>query len=60
VASTKRTGRTAHKKYVPSIKQLADDERTKERLDHLTRADLKKFDAVLGRSFKEVKRSDTD
>jgi hypothetical protein len=47
VTSTKRTARPAHKKYVPSEKQLADDERKKERLDRLTNADLKKFDRLL-------------
>jgi len=47
VASTKRTGRTVHKKYVPSEKQLAKDEQLKERLDHLSAADFKKFDNLL-------------
>jgi hypothetical protein len=47
VASTKRTGRTAHKKYVPSEKQLAEDERLKEKLNHLSKADLREFDQAL-------------
>jgi len=44
VASTKRTGRTARKKYVPSEKQRASDEQLREQLRHF---DLKKFDAAL-------------
>jgi hypothetical protein len=52
VASTKRSGRPARKKYVPSEKQLAEDARIKERLDHLTAADLKTFDRLLGKAIK--------
>lgn len=44
MASTKRT---AGKKYVPSEKQLAEDARIKEGLNHLTGADLRKFDRLL-------------
>jgi len=58
VASTKRTARPARKKYVPSAKQRADDERKKERLDHLTKADLLAFDKALdkaiNRTFKRL------
>jgi hypothetical protein len=57
VASTKRTGRTAHKKYVPSKEQRAKDARIKERLDHLTAADIKEFDQVLSRAIAPEKRS---
>jgi hypothetical protein len=52
VASTKHTGRTARKKYVPSAEQRAKDERAKERLDHLTTADLQEFDKVLKRAIR--------
>jgi hypothetical protein len=54
VASTKRTGRTAREKYVPSEKQRAEDERIKATLDHLTDADLRKFDRVLGQAIKPL------
>jgi hypothetical protein len=57
VASTKGSGRPAHKKYVPSEKQLAKDRAKKERLDHLTNADIKKFDQLLGRAIAPDKRS---
>jgi hypothetical protein len=57
VTSTKRTARPARKKYVPSEKQRADDEHKKERLDHLTGADLKRFDKLLGRAIAPEKRS---
>ena len=50
MASTKHTARKGHKKYVPSEKQRGADERLKERLDHLTDADIKKFDRVLGKA----------
>jgi hypothetical protein len=40
------------KKYVPSAEQRAKDERVKEKLNHLTNADLRKFDRALGRAFK--------
>jgi hypothetical protein len=43
VASTKRSGRTARKKYVPSAEQRADDERLRK---ELANADMKKFDAI--------------
>jgi len=52
VASTKRTARPARKKYVPSAKQRADDERIKETLNHLTDADVKKFDRLLGKAIR--------
>jgi hypothetical protein len=44
VASTKRSGRTARKKYVPSEKQLASDEKLRDELRHF---DLKTFDKAL-------------
>jgi hypothetical protein len=47
VASTKRTDRTAHKKYVPSAKQRAEDSRLKENLNHLSKDDLREFDKML-------------
>jgi hypothetical protein len=52
VASIQRTGRPARKrkKYVPSAKQRAEDQRIKENLDHLTSADIKRFDQLLGRA----------
>lgn len=52
MASTKRTGRPARKKYVPSAKQRAEDRATKERLDRLTDADYRKFDQALGRAIR--------
>ena len=39
-------------KYVPSEKQRAEDGRLKERLDHLTGTDLRKFDKLLKKAFK--------
>ena len=45
--STKRTARTAHKKYVPSEKQRAEDERLKKNLDRITPSDVRKFDQAL-------------
>jgi hypothetical protein len=57
VATTKRTARPARKKYVPSAKQRAEDERIKDRLDHLTTADLKEFDRVLGKAINPPSRS---
>lgn len=48
MASTKRTARPARKKYVPSAKQRADDERLKENLNHLSKDDLGEFDKLLG------------
>jgi hypothetical protein len=53
VASTKRTGRPAHKKYVPSAKQRAEDARLKENLNHLSKDDLREFDKLLGNAIKE-------
>jgi hypothetical protein len=50
VASTKRSARPARKKYVPSAKQRAKDRAGKERLDHLTDTDLRKFDQALGKA----------
>jgi len=52
VTSTKRTARQAHKKYVPSEKQLAEDRAKKERLDHLTATDLREFDKLLKKAIK--------
>ena len=55
MASKNRTARTAREKYVPSEKQRAEDQRLKERLDHLTGADLKKFDNLLQQAIKREK-----
>ncbi len=45
-------GRTARtKKYVPSEKQRAEDEKYREMLRH---ADLKKFDKIIGKAFKPI------
>jgi hypothetical protein len=52
VASTKGIRRKAHKPYVPSEKQRAEDARLKERLNHLTEADVKKFDRLLAKAIK--------
>jgi hypothetical protein len=52
VASTKRTARPARKKYVPSAKQRAEDERLKENLNHLSKADLREFDQALAKAIK--------
>jgi len=52
VASTKRAARPARKKYVPSEKLLAEDARLKEKLEHLTDADLKRFDRILAEAIK--------
>jgi hypothetical protein len=52
VASIPRTARTRRKKYVPSEKQRAEDKRIKEKLDHLTEADVRRFDQLLGKAFK--------
>jgi hypothetical protein len=52
VATRKGAGTTARKKYVPSAKQRAEDARLKEKLDHLTHADLKNFDRALKRAIK--------
>jgi len=54
VASTKRTGRAAHKKYIPSEKQRAEDQRVKEKLEHLTKADLREFDKILENAINHV------
>jgi hypothetical protein len=54
VASTKRTGRTPRKKYVPSAKQRASDEKLR---DELRNFDLKKFDRVLEKALAPQKRS---
>jgi hypothetical protein len=55
VASIPRTARTRRKKYVPSAEQRAKDARAKERLDHLTNADLKNFDHLLQQAIKREK-----
>ena len=47
MATRKGAGATARKKYVPSAKQRAEDERLKEKLNHLSKADLKEFDRIL-------------
>jgi hypothetical protein len=52
VTSRKRAARTARKKYVPSEKQLASDEKLRDELRHF---DLKKFDAVLEKAIKSSK-----
>jgi hypothetical protein len=44
--------RTARKKYVPSEKQLASDEKLRDELRHF---DLKKFDQALERAIKSSK-----
>jgi hypothetical protein len=51
VASIKRNGRPARakKKYVPSEKQRAADEKLRDELRHF---DLKKFDKVLEKALK--------
>jgi len=54
VASTKRTGRTPRKKYVPSAEQRADDERLRKEFENLTDADMKKFEKVLGKAVKPL------
>jgi hypothetical protein len=48
VATRKGTGRTARKKYVPSEKQRASDEKLRDELRHF---DLKKFDRALVNAF---------
>jgi hypothetical protein len=53
VASTKRNGRPARKKYVPSEKQLASDEKLRDELRHF---DLKKFDKALEKALKSDAR----
>jgi hypothetical protein len=53
MASTKRTARAAHKKYITSAKQRAKDARLKENLDHLTKDDLKEFDRLLEKAIKD-------
>jgi hypothetical protein len=52
VTSTKRTARPARKKYVPSAKQRAEDERLKEKLNHLSKDDLREFDKALEKAIK--------
>jgi hypothetical protein len=47
VTSRKRAARTARKKYAPSEKQLASDEKLREQLRHF---DLKTFDKALERA----------
>jgi len=54
VASSNRSGRATRKKYIPSEKQRAQDQRIKDKLDHLTGADLKKFDQVLRKAIKST------
>jgi hypothetical protein len=50
VASTKASKTSARrKKYVPSAKQLASDEKLREQLRHF---DLKKFDKALEKALK--------
>jgi hypothetical protein len=50
-------GRTPRKKYVPSEKQLASDEKLRDELRHF---DLKKFDQALAKALKPnpARRSD--
>ncbi|MGO9800960.1 MAG: hypothetical protein ACLPQ0_15990 [Candidatus Binatus sp.] len=52
MASTKRSDHTTRKQYVPSAQQRAEDERIKEKLEHLTDADLKRFDRILAEAIK--------
>jgi hypothetical protein len=49
VASTKRSARAARKKYVPSEKQRASDEKLRDELRHF---DLKKFDRVIEKALR--------
>jgi hypothetical protein len=53
VTSSKVAGRTPRKKYVPSEKQRASDEKLRDELRHF---DLKKFDKVLGKAFIQSSR----
>jgi hypothetical protein len=53
VATRKGAGGTARtKKYVPSAKQRAEDERIKEKLEHLSDSDLREFDKLLEKAIK--------
>jgi hypothetical protein len=52
VATRKGKARTARKKYVPSEKQLASDEKLRDELRHF---DLKKFDQALEKALRPVK-----
>ncbi|HEY6300383.1 MAG TPA: hypothetical protein VIW95_12160 [Candidatus Binatus sp.] len=52
MTSPKRAARTARKKYVPSAKQLASDEKLRDELRHF---DLKIFDRVLEKAIKRDK-----
>jgi len=54
VASTKRTARPARKKYVPSAKQRAEDDRLKDKLNHLTKADLQEFDKMMEKAINDL------
>jgi hypothetical protein len=55
VASTNQNGRSARakKKYVPSAKQLASDEKLREELRNF---DLKKFDKALDKAINPNRR----
>jgi hypothetical protein len=55
VASKKGAARTARKKYVPSAKQLASDEKLR---DELRNFDLKKFDKAMEKALKQHPISD--
>jgi hypothetical protein len=57
VASIPHTAPAGQKKYVPSEKQRAEDERIKERLNRLTGADLKRFDKLLKKAITPENRS---
>ena len=52
--SPKRAGRTARKKYVPSEKQRASDEKLRDELRHF---DLKKFDKALEKAIRPKEKA---
>jgi hypothetical protein len=54
VATRKGTARTARKKYVPSEKQLASDEKLRDELRHF---DLKKFDKALEKALQSKEKA---
>jgi hypothetical protein len=54
VATRKGAGTTARKKYVPSEKQRADDERLRKQLQNLTDADMEKFERTLSKAIKPL------
>lgn len=61
MASTKRTGRTARKKYVPSAKQRAEDERLRKEFENLTGADMEEFERMLVKAVRPLlEKTDSD